>query len=131
MTQELTQQAAMVATIRLPPEPASAPASRRFVEQTLTGILRPTSIDIVVLLTDELVTNAVVHAGTPIDVLVRELHGSVQIEVFDAGKQIPVVAERTSLSESGRGLAIVAALSADWGVNPGPDGKTVWFRCPS
>ena len=67
--------------------------SRRFVEQTLAGIVGPASIDIVVLLTNELVTNAIVHAGTPIDVLVRDLHDFVQIEVFDAGKQIPAVAE--------------------------------------
>ena len=97
----------------------------------MAGIVGPASIDNVVLLTNELVTNAVVHAGTRIDVVVRDLHGFVQIEVFDAGKQIPAVAEGTFASESGRGLGIVAALSAAWGVNPGPDGKTVWFRCPA
>jgi serine/threonine-protein kinase RsbW len=28
---------------------------------------------------------------------------------------------------SGRGMALVQALADDWGVEVGPDGKTVWF----
>lgn len=82
-------------------------------------------------LTNELVTNAVVHAGTPVDVLVRDLHGWVQVEVSDAAKPVPVVVDGVLASESGRGLRIVAALSEAWGAHPGPGGKTVWFRCPA
>ncbi len=129
MTQELTGRDDMVASVRLPPEPASVAVARGIVEAALSEIARPAAIDIVVLLTSELVTNAVVHAGTPIDLLVHDLHGRVQIEVFDAGQQVPVVADGVRPSESGRGLRIVAALSEAWGTNPGPAGKTVWFRC--
>ena len=131
MTQELTRRDGIVASVRLPPEPASAGVARRFVEQALGEIVRPAAIDVVVLLTSELVTNAVVHAGTPVDVLVRDLHGWVQIEVFDAGQQVPVVVDGVLASQSGRGLRIVAALSEAWGVDRRRDGKTVWFRCPA
>ena len=93
MTQELTGRDDMVASVRLAPEPASVAVARGIVEQVLSEIARPAAIDVVVLLTSELVTNAVVHAGTPIDLLVRDLHGQVQIEVFDAGQQVPVVAD--------------------------------------
>ena len=105
--------------------------ARRFVEQALDKTTRPAAIDVVVLLTSELVTNAVVHAGTPIDVVVRDLHGWVQVEVLDAGQQVPVVVDGALASESGRGLRIVAALSEAWGVDRRRDGKTVWFRCPA
>jgi anti-sigma regulatory factor (Ser/Thr protein kinase) len=129
MTQELRGQDDIVASLRLPPEPASAGVARRLIEQVLGEIVRPAVIEVVVLLTNELVTNAVVHAGTPVDVLVRDLHGSVQVEVWDAGRQVPVVADVVVESESGRGLRIVEALSEAWGTDLGQDGKTVWFRC--
>lgn len=31
-------------------------------------------------------------------------------------------------SEGGRGLGLVETLSARWGIDAGPDGKTVWFH---
>ncbi len=131
MTQELTRWDDIVASVRLPPEPASVAVARRFVAQALGEIGRPAAVEVAVLLTSELVTNAVIHAGTPVDVLVRNLHGSVKIEVFDAGKQNPVVVDGVLVSRSGKGLRIVSALSEAWGVDPGRDGKTVWFRCPA
>ena len=93
MTQELTGPDDIVASVRLHAESASVAVARRFVEQVLAEIARPAAIDVVVLLTSELVTNAVVHAGTPIDVVVRDLHGRVQVEVVDAGQQVPVVVD--------------------------------------
>ena len=129
MTQEVTGRDDTVASVRLAPEPASVAVARGMVGEVLSEIASPAAIDVVVLLTSELVTNALVHAGTPIDLLVRDLHGRVQIEVVDAGRQVPVVADGVLLSESGRGLRIVAALSEAWGTNSGPAGKTVWFRC--
>ena len=129
MTQELTRQDGIVATIRLPPESASVGVARRFVEQALAEIVRPAAIDVVVLLTSELVTNAIMHAGTPVEVLVRGLDSGVQVEVVDAGQQVPVVVDGGLACQSGRGLRIVAALSEAWGVDRRRDGKTVWFRC--
>ena len=129
MTQELTRRDDIVGSVRLPPEAASAGVARRFVEQAIGEIVRPASLDVVVLLTSELVTNAIVHAGTPVEVLVRDLQGWIQVEVFDSGQQVPVVVDGVLMSKSGRGLPIVAALSEAWGVHPGRDGKAVWFRC--
>ena len=129
MTHETDRRDDIVASVRLPPESASAGVARRLVKTVLGEIVRPAALDDVVLLTSELVTNAVVHAGTPVDVLVRDLHGRVQIEVFDAGPQVPVVVDEVLACNSGRGLRIVAALSEAWGAHPGRGGKTVWFRC--
>jgi anti-sigma regulatory factor (Ser/Thr protein kinase) len=84
----------------------------------------PAGTEVVVLLTSEVVTNAVVHAGTWVDVAVRRTDGGVQVEVTDRRKDMPVVVDN-----SGRGLRFVAALSEDWGVIPTVAGKTVWFRC--
>ena len=115
MTQELTGwDNIVVASVQLPPEPASVAVARRFVERVLGEIGRSAGVEVVVLLTSELVTNAVIHAGTAVDVLVLNLHGSVQIEVFDAGKQTPVVVDGVLVSRSGEGLRIVGALSEAW-----------------
>ena len=105
MTQELTRQDGIVATIRLPPEAASAGVARRFVEQALAEIVRPAAIDVVVLLTSELVTNAIMHAGTPVEVLVRGLDSGVQVEVVDAGQQVPVVVDGAWRPSRGEGCA--------------------------
>jgi anti-sigma regulatory factor (Ser/Thr protein kinase) len=129
MTPDLTRRDDSVASVRLPPDPASAGVARRFVEQVVGEVVRPAALDVIVLLTSELVTNAVVHAGTPVEVLVRDLHGSVLVEVFDGGPEVPVVVDGVLACNSGRGLNIVEVLSEAWGVHPGRGGKTVWFRC--
>ncbi|MFF2650997.1 ATP-binding protein [Streptomyces sp. NPDC058045] len=84
------------------------------------------------LLLTELVTNAYRHARAPRG---REIWvrctldgGRLRIEVSDAGDTFPVPQQPDLDGESGRGLTLVAALSADWGADPRPCGigKTVW-----
>jgi anti-sigma regulatory factor (Ser/Thr protein kinase) len=116
-------------SVRLNAALSSAAEARRFVAEVLVGILTPADIDFVVLLTSELVTNAVVHTGSPVDLVVRGvLNGGVQIEASDAGHGMPAVQAGALDSEAGRGMDIVAALSEGWGVTPRAHGKTVWFR---
>ena len=86
--------------------------------------------EVVVLLTSEVVTNAILHAGTSVDVTVRGVGAGVQIEVTDGVREMPGVVDLPLGTESGRGLRLVAELSEDWGVMPLVGGKTVWFRCP-
>ena len=88
--------------------------------------------DEAVLLLSELVTNAVVHAGTEIQVSVR-LDGDVlRVEVRDDDPRLPRVKHFSVLSGTGRGLAMVAGTARDWDVEPLPDGgKKVWFELQS
>jgi CheY-like chemotaxis protein/anti-sigma regulatory factor (Ser/Thr protein kinase) len=82
--------------------------------------------DVAELCTSELATNAVIHARSPVLLVVARLPDGVRIEVED---ESPGTLEAGSLEgpgESGRGLAIVDALSACWGVDPHRGGKRVW-----
>lgn len=88
--------------------------------------------DVAVLLTSELVANAVVHGSAPVTLLVRDEDGQVRVEVTDADPATPTrpgtAPDQTG--ESGRGLQFVDALAAVWGVCVHDDGtgKTTWFE---
>jgi anti-sigma regulatory factor (Ser/Thr protein kinase) len=130
----------LVATAAYQPEPAAAAAARRFVRDTLESWVATGSgddgnglVDDAVLLTSELVTNAVVHAGTPVHVTCKLAAGGVEVAVRDSqpASLVPeppenehIPAERTS----GRGLLLPAALASAWGVTYGQTAKAVWFR---
>jgi len=121
------------------PEPKAAAAARRFVRETLqawavTGATDEHGlVDDAVLLTSELVTNAVVHAGTPVQVTCRLADGAVEIVVSDGhpGRLVPEAPEREAVPSErtgGRGLLLPAALASAWGVAYGRASKAVWFR---
>ena len=75
----------------------------------------------------ELVTNAVLHAGTELEVLVSVRPGRLRLAVADRGSDAPSVTRATADDEHGRGLALVDALTLRWGIVPrGPAGKVVW-----
>jgi anti-sigma regulatory factor (Ser/Thr protein kinase) len=116
--------------LSLDPVPASVGVARDFVKETLAD-LEPQDVDTALLLVSELVTNAILHTHTPVQVGV----------VVDQGQALVCVADRvpgqtlTPRSHSrdrpgGRGLALVAELSEDWGTTSYTGGKTVWFTLP-
>jgi len=79
------------------------------------------------LLTSELVTNGVTHAtGDFVRLLLRSDGQQVAILVWDQSFVLPMPAEEDTDAPEGRGLAIVEALSARWGVYRAGDGKIVW-----
>ena len=106
-------------------------AARRFVTQALSGWDDDEGdlTDTVTLLVSELVTNAVIHAGSDVEVMVRLTSTAARIEVTDASASSITPRDATTEEDSGRGLALVGSLAQRWGVRPLPGGgKTVWFE---
>jgi anti-sigma regulatory factor (Ser/Thr protein kinase) len=137
----------LVATAAYQPVPAAAAAARRFVRDTLRSwelagepgeaSERATLVDDAVLLTSELVTNAVLHAGTPVQVTCRLLgdmsDGAVEIAVLDRlpgqlHPDQPQTAADAAERTSGRGLQLPSELASAWGVTYARTAKAVWFR---
>jgi anti-sigma regulatory factor (Ser/Thr protein kinase) len=113
----------------LPPHPTSPAAGRRFVADVLWQRGFATAvIDDAVLLTSEAVTNAVVHAGTPIDVVVTVDAAMARIEVHDGQPDLPVARDPAPDDASGRGLRVIEALAEAWGVQHSVDGTCLWFE---
>lgn len=77
-------------------------------------------------LVGELVANAVRHAGTPAQLRLRRSVDEVLVEVEDGLGTQPVLRALQQEMTSGRGMHLVAALSARWGVIHSEDGKIVW-----
>ena len=90
--------------------------AREMLEEWNAGELA----DSVVLLVSELVTNAVVHAGTTARLELRLDTQSVRVEVEDQHPRrvLPMVVDQpTEDAEQGRGLLITFSLASAWGVD--------------
>lgn len=116
--------------LAIPARPEQVRQARTFVADAL-GPLHP-SLDNAVLLTSELVTNALVHSdsgrqGGTIAILVADSAAGVRVEVTDAGSpRLPVV--RGDLyAPDGRGLLLVQKLADRWGYVRDDASTTVWF----
>jgi anti-sigma regulatory factor (Ser/Thr protein kinase) len=116
----------IVERLRLPPEPSSAGAARRFVAAAV-GAGGEVG-DLAVLLVSELATNAVLHAQTAFEVVVTVDDARVRVEVSDADPNMPSLKTYVRESISGRGLHMIAASADHWGFDAQPDGKVVWFE---
>jgi anti-sigma regulatory factor (Ser/Thr protein kinase) len=110
------------------PHPTSPAGARRFVAEVLEGSSWSESTPVLVLLTSELVTNAVIHAETPVDVIVRSSPERVRVEVVDGSTRAPLRRLARTVDEWGRGLGVVETLSTRWGVQCADWGKSVWFE---
>ncbi|MFF3904980.1 SpoIIE family protein phosphatase [Streptomyces sp. NPDC001848] len=112
----------------------SVASARSFVRDTLQGWGFADIVDDAVVLTSELVTNAVVHAGTAADVLCLRSDDGVRIEVADRYPEREIPLQSTAIDmgspdrEGGRGLQLCAALAGRWGVEYTPTHKQVWFQ---
>ncbi len=85
-------------------------------------------IALVVLLADEVVTNAVQHGEGPIDLGIETNEERVKVTVRDRSDARPVPGEPAHHAEEGRGLSIVESLASRWGVSAMEPGKSVWFE---
>lgn len=102
-------------------------AARQFVADTLTSWNELDILAVVKLLVSELVTNVVVHTDSAPEVTVRLDSDRVHVEVLDTDVRPPAPRPAGSGATSGRGLALVEALSLAWGFTQTPQGKVVWF----
>lgn len=116
-----------------PPHEHSVGDARRFVRHSLVGWGMDDIADIVVLAVSELVTNAVVHAGTPSQVELDLTATRLRLSVRDSHPErtiAPLPGQRDDTAEGGRGLLITAALAPTWGVEYTRADKTIWLEFP-
>ncbi len=115
--------------ISLAADPASPARARSFVGDVLAQWRLLGLLDTAELLTSELVTNAVRHAGTAVQLSVsRVAVDRVRVAVTDQAADRPLQVHRPTVADDGgRGLFLVAEIADDWGCDAGA-GKTVWFE---
>ena len=119
--------------LALPSQASSAGAARSHVRDRMaTQSWSAEDLDVAVLLTSELVTNAVRHGAAPITLRLYRDAG-LRVEVRDAGPPLGSVVRgaRDHMAEGGHGLPLVEALASSWGSavhDDLPAGKTVWFE---
>src|SRR5512136_3106817 len=113
-------------------EAHSVVEARRFAREWLQRWDADELLDSASLIVSELVTNAVVHAGTPARLALR-LHGAdlrVEVEDQHPGMTVPLAPPLPSQREErGRGLLITMHLSSSWGVEYTATSKRVWALC--
>jgi anti-sigma regulatory factor (Ser/Thr protein kinase) len=131
--------------VRMVTQPASVPMTRRFVEEALTSLGCAELVDDVSLCVSELATNATLHSGSGyFDVELEELAEGMRLVVLDGGgTPAGLIAARADsyLNDevlgdlepdldaegmTGRGLSIVSALAAAWGIEGTHAGTRVW-----
>jgi anti-sigma regulatory factor (Ser/Thr protein kinase) len=104
-------------------------AARRIVRKTLAGKADGDYTDDVVLVADELVGNAVQHAGAALDISLDVYDWGVAVQVRDGGEDTAVVPAKPPAAdeddEGGRGLFLVDVLASAWTVQRDSRGKRV------
>lgn len=84
--------------------------------------------DTVVLLVSELVTNAVLHARSTTRIRLDLGESALRVEIDDVGGRLPAPLAPAPLDENGRGLRMVAQLTARSGCTDFVGGKSIWFE---
>jgi len=107
-------------------ESDAVPYARRWAAGAIEGTAADPLVADAELVVSELVTNALLHAGPPVTLRVEVDGDLVRIEVGDGSRRAPLRALSRPEAMTGRGLALVAALAREWGVEPSGDGKVVW-----
>jgi sigma-B regulation protein RsbU (phosphoserine phosphatase) len=117
-------------SLEMPPDGTSPGVARRHVRAALHDAGLDGLVDDALLLVTELVTNAVVHAGTAVHLTITTHGAGLHVEVSDQSPgATPVLrGEADSGRESGRGLFLLDALAESWGTTHTRGAKSVWFR---
>ncbi len=118
---------------------AAVGAARRMVRDTVAQLsgtmpraLGPETVDALLLVTSELVTNGLRHGEPPVSLHLDRRGSRLRLTVTDEGTRIPRPRVAEPDSPGGRGLFLVSALSTAWKIEPhGSDrddapGTAVW-----
>ncbi|MEO6713025.1 MAG: ATP-binding protein [Mycobacteriales bacterium] len=115
--------------IGLAGDPTSAREARAFVRMALHERVPEATLDDALLLSSEMVSNVIRHAGTPLTLSVEIHRGYLRMTVTDGAQPFESASDVSGQSaerESGRGMGIIASLSRRWGVGSTPIGKSIW-----
>jgi anti-sigma regulatory factor (Ser/Thr protein kinase) len=127
---ETEDDSALTARIVLDDDPRSAAAARQFLREFMDSAEISEDIrSVAELCLSELVTNAIVHAGTRSE-LRATLDSTLTVSVRDHGGAAPDAApdeDPDPLRVHGRGLKLVEALADRWGSERDARGTSVWF----
>ncbi len=118
-----------MATLHLEPVVESTPVARHWIAAHLRDLPADVS-SCAALLTSELVTNAVLHAATPMCVTLHILPDRIRVDVADGNLSFPAIKDYGRDAATGRGLTLFNTLASDWGVQAVDGGKIVWFELP-
>ncbi|MGW6961801.1 SpoIIE family protein phosphatase [Streptomyces chartreusis] len=105
--------------------------ARAFVHEQLGSWGLEDMADVVELAASEIVTNALIHAGSDVDLRLRAFEDRLRLEVRDSDTNPPIPSslsltqEEAPEAEHGRGMLIVEALADEWTSHPNGRGKTV------
>ena len=121
--------------VRLATGPAAPAEARRRVRDAIRSWQVPVDLDAALLLTSELVTNAIRHeagqeagqGAQAVMLAITSSRGRLRVDVHDTSCSLPAVAEVPADAETGRGLLLVETLSEEWGFYRTPAGKAVYF----
>jgi anti-anti-sigma regulatory factor len=116
------------ASRRLAPTPDSPRLARQFTTDVCAQWGIPElATERMLLIVTELVSNAVVHAGTPIEIVLRRTPRYIHLAVVDENERSATLrGPEDCHSTSGRGLILVDAFAAAWGCTPMVRGKRTW-----
>jgi len=118
-------------TLTLGPQLRTVGQARRAVERLIGGDAPVVFIRDAVLLTSEVVSNALHHTAGGCE-FAATFDGSaspwLRVDVRDISRAVPVAAAKEPGVDGGWGLRLIEQIAAQWGVSPAPAGKTVWFE---
>jgi anti-sigma regulatory factor (Ser/Thr protein kinase) len=118
--------------VRLSAGPVAAAEARRQVREAICAWEVDVDPDVAVLLTSELVSNAIRHeASATVMLAISCSCDQLRVDIHDTSRALPVLVDAGGDAETGRGLMLVASLAAEWGFYRMPAGKAVYFTLTS
>jgi CheY-like chemotaxis protein len=124
---DLSRRGPRSAVFRVAERPDEIASARHFVAHHGQAWGYDDVIDDALVVVSELVTNAILHARSECDLLLKDADHILRIEVIDGGHGSPELQRPAAHAEHGRGLLLVSAMCAAWGVDTLSDGrKMVW-----